>query len=238
LSEIKTVLQDYGTKFFTFWDDSFSLNIKVIKEICERIIQEKIRISWRTATRADLLDPETLSLMKKSGCFQLELGVETGSKNMAKKIKKDLDLDAVSESIKLINRAGIASGAFFMAGFPEETEEDIDKTFDYIKSLNATEIVLNVFDPMPGSEIYEDMIISGQLKQPIDWLYFPLWPNTHFANKIEPMIFNEKINRIAEWIFSYNSKLSNRIKHLKPKVLSLMKSAPWYIIKKGFTFFK
>jgi len=236
LQEIKTVIEDFGTRFFTFWDDSFSLNKSVIKEMCESLLLQNIRISWRTATRADLLDRETLLLMKRSGCFQLELGVESGSKKMAKKIKKDLDLKAVSKSIKLINNVGIASGAFFMAGFPEETVEDLDETFDYMRKINATEIVLNVFDPMPGSEIFNDMIMTGQLKEPIDWLNFPLWPDTHYAKVISPEVFNSKVNQIADWIFTHNGKLSNRIKHLKPKFISLIRSAPLLLIKKILNF--
>ena len=45
LAELKHLKNEYNLKTFTFWDDSFGVNLKVIKELCEKINNDKLEIS-------------------------------------------------------------------------------------------------------------------------------------------------------------------------------------------------
>ena len=66
-------------KEFHIVDDNFTLKIGRVKEFCRRLIEEKLDLRWScpNGIRADILDEELVSLMKKSGCYQVNLGIES-----------------------------------------------------------------------------------------------------------------------------------------------------------------
>jgi anaerobic magnesium-protoporphyrin IX monomethyl ester cyclase len=236
IQEIKTLKNNYGTKFFMFWDDSFTINRSIIENQCRAFIDADIGINWKTATRADLIDEDILNLMKKSGCVKLEIGVESGSDRIKKIIHKDVSNDQIMRAFSLINKSGIGSGAFFMAGFPDETIDDMDQTFQLMKELDAGEIAFNIFDPMPGSTEYDRCIERGLVPKDPDWNNFPLWPDAHYVSNISRENFTERANKIAKWLFIHNNSLKSKLRRNKHLILFLLKNDPGLLFKKGYRF--
>ena len=76
-------------------DDNFTLIRKHVIAVCEEIIIRKIKIDWclPNGVRIDKLDPEMLRLMKKSGCYQMSLGIESANQRILDLIKKRLNKD-------------------------------------------------------------------------------------------------------------------------------------------------
>jgi radical SAM superfamily enzyme YgiQ (UPF0313 family) len=238
INEINTVKKLYGTSYFMFWDDSFTINRRIIETYCNAIINSKLKITWRTATRADLVDEQILRLMRKAGCVKLEIGVESGSDRMKKIIYKDVTNNQIQKAFEMITKNGISSGAFFMAGFPEETLEDIHQTFQFMKELNAGEIFLNILDPMPGSTEYEKCIKFGLVPENPDWNNFPFWPDAHYVRDISRENFAECVNMMARWLFSKNKSIKNRFRRNKYLVLSLLKNDPISLLTRTYRFIK
>ena len=65
IDEIKVLKERYNSNYIMFWDDSFSVHKKVVTKYCKGLVDAKLNIRWRTATRADLVDDETLQWIKK-----------------------------------------------------------------------------------------------------------------------------------------------------------------------------
>jgi len=237
LQEMSHVINQYGIRSFTFWDDAFTLSRKQITALCLGMLEQKISATWKTATRIDLLDSELLGLMRRAGCVQLQLGIESGSPEVSKMICKEIDLKRVPGAIRMINQAGIASGAFFMAGFPRERAEDLEETFKLMKKLESAEIVLNVFDPMPGSPIFDEVERLGLLQKPVDWCDFPLWPDRHFLAAMEPAAFDRAMDEISRWTFQYNRRPINFLRRMKPQVGYFLKKNPLYLAGRVRRFF-
>jgi len=221
-----------------FWDDSFTINKTLIMKYLQAILDAGIKINWKTATRADLIDEELLALMAKSGCVKLEIGVESGSDRIKKLINKDVTNDQIKRSFELINRSGIGSGAFFMAGFPEETKEDLDQTFQLMKELNDTELAFNVFDPMPGSSEYEKCISLGLVPEHPDWNDFPFWPDAHYVRDISREDFTEYANMIAKWLFTRNNSFQVKFKRNRQLFMTLLRNDPQFLVKKIYQVIK
>ncbi|HPQ39583.1 MAG TPA: radical SAM protein [bacterium] len=236
MDEIRQVHRDYGIRIFTFWDDAFTIDRKLTEKLCEAILQSGIKIAWRTATRLDLLDDAMLKLMRKAGCVQMDLGIETGSPRMSELIRKDIDLDSAPETIDRANRHGIATGVFLMAGFPDETRDDLLKTYDFMKRIRPAEIVLNILDPMPGSEQFERALELNLLEQPVNYLRFPLWPDAHFVKEIEPAEFNRMIEEISAYVFRYNSSRTALIRRARPEILQLLRTDRKVLFQKAVRF--
>ena len=238
IKEIKILKDTYGTTHVMFWDDTFTMNRVLIQKYCNAIIDAGFKITWRTSTRADFVDEELLKLMKKAGCVKLEIGVESGSDRMRKIIHKDVTNEQIRHAFNLINKSGIGSGSFFMAGFPEETVADLMQTFQLMKDLNANEMAFNILDPMPGSEDYEKCKRLGLVPENPDWNDFPFWPDAHYVKNISREDFTKYANMIAKWLYEHNNSFKNKFKRNKYQILFLLRNDPLFLLKKIYSTFR
>ncbi len=95
-------------------------------------------------------------MMSKTGCFEVDVGVESGNPEIQKYIRKNLDLGKTLNTISLINKLGIFTKAFFMLGFPEETFAQLTDTINYsleLKSSGLKDVAFFPVMPFPGTEI-------------------------------------------------------------------------------------
>ena len=138
VADIRHYHEKYGIRTFWFSHDAFTINRKLVAQVCDKILDEGLDIKWRCSSRIDCINEELLLKMKESGLVEIELGIETGSKRMQKLTNKNLDLERAKKLIAFMLKIGIRVSLFFMYGFPEETEEDLADTlallFDFVDS--------------------------------------------------------------------------------------------------------
>lgn len=120
----------FGIKSFWFSHDAFTSSRRLVSEVCDRIIENNLSITWKCTARIDCISEELILKMQKAGLVHIELGVETGSPRMQKLINKNLNLEKVRSMVKFLVKNGISIKLFFMYGFPEETEEDLNQTLE------------------------------------------------------------------------------------------------------------
>ncbi len=164
IEEIKLVIEKYGTKQFTFKDDSFTVNRKRVMEFCERLIKGKININWDCNTRVNLVDEELLRLMKKAGCTGIKVGIETGSERILKLMNKNITLEQCRKAAKLFRKAGIHWTGYFMMGLPSETKEDVYQTLKFMRELKPDYASFSVYEPFPGTDLFEIGLEKGLVK--------------------------------------------------------------------------
>ena len=172
VEEVKHVHNKYGTKFFYFVDDTFTLNKKRANKICKLLIECNLDISWICDTRVDTIDEELLRVMKESGCVRVKIGVESGSERILKKVKKKITKKQIKDSVAFIKKVGIDLTIYLMIGFPTETQEEMRETLDFARELDPTYYSLSILAPYPGTEIYDDVIRSGVKLPKEHWEYF------------------------------------------------------------------
>ena len=136
ISEIKECHDKYGIKEIDFFDRTFTIDKKRVKEICDEMIKNKLDISWSCRSRIDTVDRETLEIMKKAGCFAVFYGIESADEKVLKNLNKNITVKQVKDVIRLTRDAGIKPLGFFMFGSPGDTEESMKKTIDFAASLN------------------------------------------------------------------------------------------------------
>ena len=167
IEEIKIVIDRFGIGHIDFLDEIFNGNVKQVKELCSRIIAEKINITWRCIGRTNLLDKEILQLMFEAGCKWIGYGIESGSQEMLNKMNKKQKVADIEESIKLSRKAGMIVTGTFIIGMPGETETTIEDTRQF---CIRNEIFNKPFFPIPypGTLLYEycreNNIITGDEK--------------------------------------------------------------------------
>lgn len=155
IEEIKFVADKYGTRQFTFKDDSFTLNKKRVLQLCDRLIRENHKVNWDCNTRVDLVDEELLTKMKAAGCNGIKVGIEVGSERVLKMINKKITIDQCRKAATLFRKVGILWTGYFMMGLPSETKEDIYQTLKFMKELKPDFASISVYEPFPGTDLFE-----------------------------------------------------------------------------------
>jgi radical SAM superfamily enzyme YgiQ (UPF0313 family) len=154
MQEIEHILTTYGQKSFIFWDDLFTVNKKRVIEFCEELLKRDLNIKWICLARLNTLDREMLDIMKKAGCIQIQVGVESGSERILKFIGKNLPISLINEKTQIIKDAAMNWLAFFIIGFPTETKDEIQKTLNYIEEIKPSTVQISIFSPYPGTDFF------------------------------------------------------------------------------------
>ncbi|MEM6707994.1 MAG: radical SAM protein [Pseudomonadota bacterium] len=158
LFEMMCHLRDaFGIRHILFVDDLFTASKKRTTELCNLIIDNGLDMTWSCASRVDVINPETLKLMKRAGCWEMSFGLESGSDELLKKMDKSAALEKSVRAIGWTHDAGIRSKGLFMLGYPGETPETIEQTKQFVKRIPLTIMNLTKFTPYPGSPIYKEI---------------------------------------------------------------------------------
>jgi radical SAM superfamily enzyme YgiQ (UPF0313 family) len=92
--------------------------------------------------------------MKRSGCWQISYGIESGNQKILDFAKKGITIDQVKSAVRLTHKAGILSKGYFIFGLPHETEETMKSTIRFAKHIPLNDMSIFILTPFPGSEMY------------------------------------------------------------------------------------
>lgn len=177
---IKFLIDKYKIKSVSFEDENFVIYRKRLIEFCNRIIDEKIDITWDCASSVSAVNPEMLSLMKKAGCWQINYGIESGSQRVLDFIKKGTTLEKVRDTLKITKDAGMYTKGYFIIGHPTETYESIQETIDYTKKIKLDFFQMSFMIPFPGTEFYDMAQDYGSFEN--DWDNMNIWTSLFIPN--------------------------------------------------------
>jgi anaerobic magnesium-protoporphyrin IX monomethyl ester cyclase len=165
VDEIEEAVRTYGHDEIYFDDDTFTIDRQRVMDICALILERGLEkeVEWIAQCRVDTVDREMLEAMKAANCGYILFGVESGSPQMLKKMKKGITLDKVRFAFELTGQVGIKTQAFFLFGMPGETQETIRETLEFAKELNASSTQFAVAIPHPGTALYQECKDNGWL---------------------------------------------------------------------------
>jgi anaerobic magnesium-protoporphyrin IX monomethyl ester cyclase len=169
VDEVEHCIKTYNLKTYKFFDDTFTIDKKHVIDICNELIRRGIKTPWICNARADKLDLEMLSLMKKAGCYLMKIGVESGNQEILDWTKKGTKLDVIRKFFKLTRKVGIQTFASFMIGYPQETDETIKKTLDFAKEIGPDMAQFVILQPLPGTPLWSELEDKRMIPKEIDW---------------------------------------------------------------------
>ncbi|MFH1415683.1 MAG: radical SAM protein [Elusimicrobiota bacterium] len=166
VDEIEFLIREFGIRQFGFVDPIFPMEEQYALDFCEEMIRRGIHrnIVWTTETRIDVLNEKLIKALKEAGCRRFIFGLESGSEEMLIKIGKRIDFNKSRHVMKLIKKYKMETIGLFMIGLPGETEDLIEKTFRYARSLDIDFAKFAMTVPFPGSEFYETMKKEGKIR--------------------------------------------------------------------------
>jgi radical SAM superfamily enzyme YgiQ (UPF0313 family) len=168
---MRQVKDKYGVRSFAFQDDTLTFDRKRLNELCRLLIDAKLAINWMSYSRVDVINEDSLDLLKKSGCCQLSFGIESGSERILKIMKKQINLDQILKARKLLKKYGIMFSTIFLIGTPDETKQDLLDTIEFIKKLRPDLVNICTYTPYLRTEMYERAVELGTVSEELDYLY-------------------------------------------------------------------
>ena len=166
-------MKESGYRYIYFLDDTFTFKKKRILKLLERMREEKMNFEWACETRLNCLDEDILAAMKKSGCVRLKVGIESGNMRILNMIDKGITPKLVLEKTALIRKFGLPLTAYFMIGFPGETDAEALDTIELAKRIEADYYSLSVVAPYYGTRLYNEFANNnGHKKIRNNWEYF------------------------------------------------------------------
>jgi radical SAM superfamily enzyme YgiQ (UPF0313 family) len=165
VDEIELLHKKYGFREFSFLDDSASFNKVRWNAICEEIINRGLDIRWTTPNGIAhwTLDKPILLKMKKSGCYRITFGIESGNLEIRNFLGKPYLLSQAKELIQYANKIGMWTICTHILGFPYETREQIEDTIGFAKKSGTDFAAFYMLCPMPTSDVYKYFKDEGLL---------------------------------------------------------------------------
>ncbi|HEY3309162.1 MAG TPA: radical SAM protein [Desulfuromonadaceae bacterium] len=162
VDEMEFLQEKFNLTSIWFKDSILNVNKRWTREFCTEILTRGINIEWHCNTRVEMVEEEELKLMKRAGLAQIDIGIESGSPASRKVLNKNYSNLQIEKAVAIARKYAKVFG-YFMIGIPGETEEDIAMTFNMARELKLDRVSWYIYNPLPGSELYDRLIEEGKM---------------------------------------------------------------------------
>ena len=154
VDEIEQVLA-LGYDRISFTDDVFTMKRDRVVKVCQEIRRRGLHFNWECLGRVDALDYPTALEMKQAGCTRIFFGIESGDEEILKLMNKKITTDEAQRAVEAAHRAGLQVGAFFIVGYPGDTDDTVLKTIRFATALPLDYLGLSMPYPLPGTDLFD-----------------------------------------------------------------------------------
>ncbi len=177
LGEIEELRARYGVNDLEIVDDISNLDRGRLHAILEGLLERGLHptLNFPNGVRTDLIEEDTIRLLKRVGAGEISVAVETASPRLQELVEKRLDLDRVWRNIELLDREHILTRGFFMLGFPTETEEELRSTISFACRSRLHLALFFTVTPFEGTRLRQMYADHGKLpagSETIDYEYY------------------------------------------------------------------
>ncbi len=225
MENIDLLVRKYGIRSLFFTDDSLMTLKDPFAELCERLIAADYDLEWSINVRTSEVNPEVLALMRRAKCWQVSYGVESGSWEILKRIKKGATPRMHERALWQTREAGIKINAYIIIGFPGETHETLAETEAFLERVPIDTLRLTFFTPFPNTDITDDMADHGHLVA--DWTRLNFYNLAYIPNGLTAKDLERTYRRIMARFYLRPSVLASFLPHLvvPRKALALVRGS-------------
>lgn len=172
VQEIEDIVYNHGINKILFRDATFTLDQNRTSQICDLILEKKIKLNWWCETRVDCLNIELMQKMRQAGCRGMNIGVETGSEKLLRtQAKTGLTLERLKFIQEKAQENHLHLHFLLMIGLPDETKGTLYETYKLIRDFHPPSLGITIITPYPGTKLYQEAKDKGWLETE-DWSKF------------------------------------------------------------------
>ena len=194
VAEIEFLINRYKNKTFCFSDNSFNIDMDRVNEFCELIIKKKIDILWSTPVRVENINPELAYKMKKAGCYNVGIGIESANNNILANLGKSTNIEKISEGISIFKKANIEVLGQFVIGSPGDTLDTVKESLNYAKNSELNFVMFYSVLPFKGTPQWDFIEKNGNFYSKIIHNYHSVRPRIVFDTP--EFSYNERLEAI------------------------------------------
>jgi len=167
-SEMLDLRETFGADFLWFADDLFGIQNDWVQDLAKQVECRSAAIPFKMQSRVDLMREDTVSALRRAGCAEVWMGVESGSQKILDAMDKGTSVAQIVQARDGLKRSEIRACFFLQFGYPGETWHDIQKTIQLIRETRPDDIGVSVSYPLPGTKFYER--VHDELGDKSNWL--------------------------------------------------------------------
>ncbi len=197
VDEIVTLHDRYRIEGFWFTDDTFTTNRKWVTRFCELLRATGLDLVWGCTTRANLIAPELMRTMADAGLRKVGIGMESATERIREGMyKKGVSQEEITHTVRVARDHGVHVLLFLMLGAPGETRREMLATIEMATSLPASEASFSLFVPIPGTDLWKQMVDEGwrMSRDYTDYDYYAKQP-------FEGPISRRELRMIQRWAY-------------------------------------
>jgi radical SAM superfamily enzyme YgiQ (UPF0313 family) len=235
-TELADLQARYHFDEVAFQDETFFTRRERVEDICKAFLARGLDFTWTGTMRADQghrLPEDTLDLARRAGLKRVMIGVEAGTDEMLKRIKKDITIAQVFTTAEKLVRHRIGAIWNFIVGFPDEPEESFEATLQIAKRLRAMsddfEAAIFFYKPYPGNEL-ADHVAAANYPFPCT---LEEWADFDYVGSAGPWVSEEKYRRVERFKF-YQKYAYGRHSHALARPLRVL--SRWRLQRDFYSF--
>ena len=165
--EMRQLKQEFGAAHLWFADDIFGLRPRWVCDLADEVATLDAVVPFKMQSRVDLMTTGNVRALRRAGCAEAWLGVESGSQKILDAMDKGTHVEQIAKARANLREEGIRACYFLQFGYPGETWDDIQKTVALVRETRPDDIGVSVSYPLPGTRFYER--VRAQLGPKTNW---------------------------------------------------------------------
>ena len=154
------------------FDDLFPISVDRVRAITELMKARGLhgKMTFGCAIRADMARDDILSALKEMGVVSLGMGLESGCQRTLEYLKGNgASVSKNLEAVRAAKRHGLSVSGTFIMGSPDETPEELDETYRFIRASGLSSFFVYRLTPLPGTPVWDHAESRGLVSPDMDW---------------------------------------------------------------------
>ena len=165
-------MHSLGYREFWLTDDIFTSDQKWAKKVCDSITETGVDMTWTCTNgiRVESANDELFRSLRKSGCYRVAFGFESGNDEVLKSFGKGgrATIEQARKAVQMANKAGIETIGYFLVGLSADSEKSMNDTIEFARTLPMDLMKCGIAIAFPGTKMFNNYIDKGLVRS-FDW---------------------------------------------------------------------
>lgn len=164
IDELKLLRDEFGIGHIMWLDDDLLYDRAHSLELFNEMVRQNVGITWDCSNGviAASCTEEIISAAAASGCIGMNIGMESGNRDILKQVKKPGTVKNFLKAASVLRRfESISARVFLIIGFPGETYRQILDTIDVSQEMDLDWYNVTQLQPLPNTPIFDQMVADG-----------------------------------------------------------------------------
>ncbi len=153
LDELTNAARVHGARQVILHDDDLATDRARALELCHRLARADLGLRFKCEVRADALDRQLATALRRAGCHTVAVGVESLSRRSLDWLRKDVSPGRIRGALAAGRGAGLRVLAYALVGIPGESVARVVATARACRAAGATWLQLSTLSPFPGTPL-------------------------------------------------------------------------------------